>query len=179
MFDYHNRRLDVVGNAAIERWDAGALAVSHNARLGCANDHGPAGVDGGRRRGRSHRRGVAERSSRGEEQHGRRHTDRDRHRRWLPNRPIAPRHVDVVVTFEGFQPTTVHLVIGARPPAPLRVAMPLAGVTQEVNVSNAPTEVTTATAANRDALTADDKTLADLPHTRRINRRFCTQSDPQ
>lgn len=70
---------------------------------------------------------------------------------------------DVVVTFEGFQPTTVHAIVGARAPTPLRVVMPLAGVTQEVTVSNAAPQVSTATAANRDALTADDKTLADLP----------------
>jgi hypothetical protein len=53
--------------------------VSRNARLGRTNDHGPAGVNGvgDRRRGRSHGRGAAERSSRGEEQHGR-HDQRHR-----------------------------------------------------------------------------------------------------
>jgi outer membrane receptor protein involved in Fe transport len=70
---------------------------------------------------------------------------------------------DVVVTFEGFQPTTVHVVIDARAPTPLRVVMPLAGVTQEVTVSNQGPQVSIATVANRDAVTADDKTLADLP----------------
>jgi hypothetical protein len=70
---------------------------------------------------------------------------------------------DVVVTFEGFQPTTVHVVIGARAPPSLRVVLPLAGVTQEVTVSNEPPQVSIATASNRDAVTADDRTLADLP----------------
>ncbi len=70
---------------------------------------------------------------------------------------------DVIVAFEGFEPMTVHVVIGARAPAPLRMVMALAGVSQEVTVSTAAPVVSTATARNRDALTADDKTLADLP----------------
>src|SRR5262249_15828562 len=43
---------------------------------------------------------------------------------------------EVVVTFEGFQPTTLRVAIAARPPAPVRIVMPLAGVTQEITVSN-------------------------------------------
>ncbi len=70
---------------------------------------------------------------------------------------------ELVVTFEGFQPTTVRVVVGVRPVGALRIVMPLAGVTQEVTVNTAPAQVSTATAANRDAVTADDKTLADLP----------------
>jgi hypothetical protein len=70
---------------------------------------------------------------------------------------------DVNVTFEGFEPTTVHVVVDTRPPPSLRVTMALAGVTQEVTVSSAAPQVSTTAAGNRDALTADDKALADLP----------------
>lgn len=76
---------------------------------------------------------------------------------WLPQGAY-----DLLVTFEGFQPTTAHVVVGARPQA-LRIVMPLAGVSQDVTVSSTPEQVSTATAANRDAVTANDKTLVDLP----------------
>jgi len=50
---------------------------------------------------------------------------------------------DIVVTFEGFQTTTVRAVIGARAPGALRIVMPLAGVKQEITVSNAAAEIKT------------------------------------
>jgi hypothetical protein len=76
---------------------------------------------------------------------------------------VAAGRYDVLVTFEGFQPTTVRLTVGTRAPAALRVTLPLAGITQEVTVGNAPAEVKTDAASNLDASTVDAKTLDDLP----------------
>jgi Carboxypeptidase regulatory-like domain len=70
---------------------------------------------------------------------------------------------DVVVSFEGFQPTTIRVVVGARSASPLRVTLPLARVTQEVTVGNAAAEVKTDTASNLDASTIDDKSIENLP----------------
>src|SRR5262245_61581975 len=47
---------------------------------------------------------------------------------------VAPGRYDVVVTFEGFQPTTVHVTVANRAPASLRITLPLAAITQEVTV---------------------------------------------
>lgn len=76
---------------------------------------------------------------------------------------VAPGRYDVVVTFQGFRPTTVHVSVDARSPGPLRITLPLAGVTQEITVSNAPAEVNTTAASNVDAVTVDQSMLANLP----------------
>ena len=70
---------------------------------------------------------------------------------------------DVVVTFEGFQPTTVRVVISARPLASVRIVMPLAGVTQEVTVSNSAAEVKTDSAANLNTSSLDAASMEKLP----------------
>ena len=48
---------------------------------------------------------------------------------------------EVRASFEGFQPTTVRVTVGSRAPSPLRVALPLASVKQEITVSNQAAEV--------------------------------------
>ncbi len=76
---------------------------------------------------------------------------------------VSPGRYDVLVTFDGFQPTTVHLTVGGRAPAPLRVTMPIAGITQEVTVGNAPAEVRADAASNLDASMVDQKSIENLP----------------
>jgi len=76
---------------------------------------------------------------------------------------VPPGRYELRVAFEGFQPTTVRLTVGARAPAPLRIALPLAGVTQEITVSNQTPQVDTGAAANSDAITLDRATLESLP----------------
>jgi hypothetical protein len=76
---------------------------------------------------------------------------------------VAQGRYDVLVTFAGFRPTSVRLTMGARAPNPLRVTMPLAAVTQEVNVSNGETEVSTDSASNVDAVSIDTNMLESLP----------------
>jgi hypothetical protein len=76
---------------------------------------------------------------------------------------LAPGRYDVLVTFDGFQPTAVRVTVGSRAPAPLRVTMPLAGITQEVTVGTAGADVKTDTASNLDASTVDQKAIENLP----------------
>ena len=76
---------------------------------------------------------------------------------------VRPGRYRVRVTFEGFQPTTVRVTVGNRAPDPLRVTLPLANVTQEVTVSNAPAQVASDSARNADAVTVDDGMLQSLP----------------
>src|SRR5215470_14893225 len=49
---------------------------------------------------------------------------------------VPPGRYELRISFEGFQPTTLRVTIGARAPAALRVTLPLAGVRQEITVSN-------------------------------------------
>jgi carboxypeptidase family protein/TonB-dependent receptor-like protein len=70
---------------------------------------------------------------------------------------------DVRISFEGFQTTTTRVTVGARAPAPLRVTLPLAKVTQEVTVTDRAAEVSTAAASNSDAVSVDQTMLESLP----------------
>jgi len=70
---------------------------------------------------------------------------------------------EVRVSFEGFQPTTARVTVGARAPSPVRVTLPLANVTQEITVSNQAEDVTTTAAANADAVTVDQSLIESLP----------------
>jgi hypothetical protein len=76
---------------------------------------------------------------------------------------LPPGRYDILVTFEGFQPTTVHVTVGNRAVAPVKVTMPLAGITQEVTVGDAAAEVKADAASNLDASTVDQKSIENLP----------------
>src|SRR5262249_32216420 len=76
---------------------------------------------------------------------------------------VPPGRYEIRISFEGFQPTTVRLTAATRPPAPVRVTLPLANLTQEVTVSNEAEAVSTTAAANADAVTVDSSMLEALP----------------
>jgi hypothetical protein len=60
---------------------------------------------------------------------------------------VASGRYEMLITFEGFRPTTVRVTVGSRPPAPLRVTLPLADQ-PEVTVGNTPAEVKPDSASN-------------------------------
>jgi hypothetical protein len=70
---------------------------------------------------------------------------------------------DIRVTFDGYQTTTIHITVANRAPAPLRVTMPLAGITQEVTVGNAAAEVKADAASNLGASSVDQRAIENLP----------------
>jgi hypothetical protein len=76
---------------------------------------------------------------------------------------VAPGRYDVVVTFEGFQPTTVRVTVANRAPTPLRVTLPLAAFNQEVTVGNVAQEVKTDAASNLDTSGVDANAIENLP----------------
>jgi hypothetical protein len=76
---------------------------------------------------------------------------------------VAPGRFEVLVTFEGFRPSTARITVGTRAPAPAHVMMPLAGITQEVTVGNAPAEVKANAASNLDAASIDSASIENLP----------------
>jgi hypothetical protein len=76
---------------------------------------------------------------------------------------VAPGPYQLRAGYEGFRPATTRLRVGARPPAPQRLVLDLAAVTQEITVSNAAAEVGAAAGNNVDAITIDQDMLASLP----------------
>jgi len=78
---------------------------------------------------------------------------------------VTPGRYDVVVTFEGFRQTTVRVSVAARgaAPAPLRVTMPLAAISQEVTVGTLPAEVKADVASNLDTSSVDARAIENLP----------------
>jgi hypothetical protein len=70
---------------------------------------------------------------------------------------------DVEVRNQGFTPVTVALTIAGRSPAPLKVALILAGVRQELTVTESPAQVSTAASENLDVITLDREALDNLP----------------
>jgi hypothetical protein len=76
---------------------------------------------------------------------------------------VLPGSYDVHVTFQGFEPVTVHVTVRSRAPAPLRVTLPLAGLAQEVTVDTGTLQADTTAGNNLNAIVVDQSTLADLP----------------
>jgi hypothetical protein len=65
-------------------------------------------------------------------------------------------------TYEGFNPATVRLRVGPKPPGRQRLVLALANVKEEITVGDQ-AGVNTAAGQNRDAISIDQKMLADLP----------------
>jgi hypothetical protein len=78
-------------------------------------------------------------------------------------RNVAPGRYDVVSTFDGFQQTSLAVTVGARPPAPVRITMPLAVLAQEVTVGDSPADVRADARSNLDSSVVDEQALANLP----------------
>jgi hypothetical protein len=66
---------------------------------------------------------------------------------------VAPGQYELRAGYEGFQPATVKLRVGTRPPPVQRLVLDLAALAQEITVSNAVTAVSTAAGSNVDAIT--------------------------
>jgi hypothetical protein len=76
---------------------------------------------------------------------------------------IAAGRYEVRVTCAGFRPTTVRVTVGTRPPAALRVTLPLEHVTQAITVTNAAPTISTDAATNADTLAFSGDVLQSLP----------------
>lgn len=76
---------------------------------------------------------------------------------------VAPGRYDIRTLFDGFEPTTVHITVGNRALPPLRVTMPIAGISQAVTVGTTAAEVSKNAASNLDASTVDQKGIENLP----------------
>jgi hypothetical protein len=76
---------------------------------------------------------------------------------------VPPGSYTVRVTYEGFEPGTVRLTVGTRVPPPIRIVLQIAGLKQEITISNQTSEVSARAAANSDAVSVDRDTLESLP----------------
>jgi len=76
---------------------------------------------------------------------------------------VAAGQYELRTSFEGFKPAAVRVRVGARPPAPQKLVLRLADVTQEITVSNAAVQVDATASNNLDAVTVDQQMLESLP----------------
>jgi hypothetical protein len=77
--------------------------------------------------------------------------------------PVAPGRYDIVASFDGFQTTTLQITVGSRPPAAVRITMPLAGIAQEITVGTAAADVRADATSNLDSSIVDEQALQNLP----------------
>lgn len=70
---------------------------------------------------------------------------------------------DVEISSAGFTPVTVHVTIAGRGPAPLKIALSLAQLRQEMTVTESPAQVGTDSSENLDVVTLDREALDNLP----------------
>src|SRR5262249_22121142 len=70
---------------------------------------------------------------------------------------------EIQVTREGFNPATARVTIGNRPPAPLRITLPVADLQQEISVSAAGAQVNSGAGGNLDVAALDRYALDSLP----------------
>lgn len=76
---------------------------------------------------------------------------------------LPPGDFKVDVRSEGFEPQQTRITIAGRSPAPLRIALKLADVRQEVTVNESATQVSTDASENLDTVTLDRQMLDNLP----------------
>ena len=75
---------------------------------------------------------------------------------------VTPGQYELRARFEGFKPIVVRVRVTARSPAAQKLVLPIAGLAQEITVSNS-TQIDTAGAANADAVAVDQTMLDSLP----------------
>jgi outer membrane receptor protein involved in Fe transport len=76
---------------------------------------------------------------------------------------LAAGTFELDVQREGFAPQTIRLTVKDRPPAPLHVELKLAGVRQEMTVSDSAGQVSTDSTDNLDVVTMDRQMMDNLP----------------
>jgi Carboxypeptidase regulatory-like domain len=79
----------------------------------------------------------------------------------LTGLPVGDFDVDAVS--DGFAAERIPVTIEARSPAPLRITLKLAGIRQEITVSEAAARVSTDSSDNLDVVTLDRDMLDNLP----------------
>jgi hypothetical protein len=76
---------------------------------------------------------------------------------------VAPGQYELRATYEGFTPASIRLRVGPRPPSGQKLVLAIAGLKQEITVSNAATEVEATASSNVDAVAVDQSMLESLP----------------
>ncbi len=77
--------------------------------------------------------------------------------------PVRAGSYRLRIVLDGFRTMTVDVEVGERSPKPLKIALPLAGVHQEITVTNREPRVGTGAASNADAVSVTQNTLESLP----------------
>jgi hypothetical protein len=76
---------------------------------------------------------------------------------------VAAGQYELRATFEGFKPASARVRVGTRAPGRQTLVLAIAGLKQEITVSNAAAQVDTTASNNLDAVTVDQNMLESLP----------------
>ena len=76
---------------------------------------------------------------------------------------VAPGQYELRATYEGFKPASTRVRVGSRAPGTQKLLLAIAGLTQEITVSNAAAEVDARVSTNVDAVAVDQSMLESLP----------------
>lgn len=76
---------------------------------------------------------------------------------------VTPAKYQIQVTYQGFEPITIDVTVGALPPAPLSISMTIASVQAETTVTNETAQISTESSENKDSITLSEQALSNLP----------------
>ena len=76
---------------------------------------------------------------------------------------VALGKYQVQVTSQGFESTTLDIVVGSQPLAPLEVVLAIASLRQETTVTSTPAQITTEASDNKDTVALTEQSLSNLP----------------
>jgi len=76
---------------------------------------------------------------------------------------VAAGQYELRASYEGFTPAASRVRVGARPPGVQKLVLAIAGLKQEITVSNAAAEVDATASSNVDAVAVDQSMLESLP----------------
>ena len=76
---------------------------------------------------------------------------------------VFPGKYQIVVSYQGFESSTIEVTLGAQPLAPLQVVLAIASLRQETTVTSTPAQITTEATDNKDAAVLSEQSLSNLP----------------
>ena len=76
---------------------------------------------------------------------------------------VAPGQYELRAKYEGFNPASARVRVGSRSPGPQKLVLSIAGLSQEITVSNAAAQVDANASNNVDAVAVDQSMLESLP----------------
>jgi len=76
---------------------------------------------------------------------------------------VDPGRYEAIVSYEGFESSTVEVTLGPQPLAPIQVVLEIASLRQETTVTSGPEQISIEPTENKDAVAISEQSLSNLP----------------